>query len=377
MRGFWKQSVESVTAFARRYKSDFFLNTEINIIGLHVAYGIFILCLTIGSLTTLYRNTVEDVTDAFASALTATSTPQTPEETMRALEDARAKEMFGVGVIVLLSTLLFGYLVARHALAPTRSALETQKRFIGNIAHELRTPLAIIKANTEVRLLDPSVSDTGRTIHRSNLEELDRISDIINNLLSMNMLMRPERIEFANVDMSKVVHRAVERLAHLVQRKPIRVRIKTAKERTVWGNASALEQIAMNILKNAIHHTPSGEIIITVSPGAHGTLEFSTRDTGTGIKRQDLFRIFEPFYRGDQARTRTGGTGSGLGLSIVSELVRMHRGRVVIQSAPGHGTNVVVTLPQGKTHTEESPNEEALNEVVADFSHNGHKRTRG
>ncbi len=376
MKGFWKQCVESVTAFARRYKSDFFLNTEVNIIALHVAYGIFILFVTIGSLTLLYRNTVDDVIDAFATALVATSTAASPEDAMQALEGAREREMLGVGVVVFLSTILFGYLVARHALAPTRSALETQKRFIGNIAHELRTPLAIIKANTEVRLLDPSVSETGRTIHRSNLEELDRISDIINNLLSLNMLMRPERIEFVNVDMSKVVHRAVERLSHLVHRKPIRIRIKAAKERVAWGNAAALEQVATNILKNAIHHTPTGEIIVTISPSAHGMLEFSTRDTGTGITRHDLFRIFEPFYRGDQARTRTGGAGSGLGLSIVSELVRLHKGRVVIQSAPGRGTNVIVTLPQGKTHSEEVDGEEAMNEVVADFSHNGNRRSR-
>ena len=152
---------------------------------------------------------------------------------------------------------LFGYLIARFALTPTRNALATQKQFIGNIAHELRTPLSIIKTNTEVRMFDSDLSSRARAIHKSNLEELDRISDIINNLLSINALIRPEKIQFENVDVGDIIHRVVGKLSYLAKAKSLQIKTKIAKERIAWANTTALEQIVMNILKNAINHTTS------------------------------------------------------------------------------------------------------------------------
>lgn len=355
------------TGFARKYREDFFVRTETNIIGLQVLYAIVILFLTVGSLIVLYHNTVNGLTSAFSTALTSSSTPFAPGGIMDAIRETRTRQILGVSALIAICTTLFGYLIARYALLPAKNALATQKQFIGNIAHELRTPLSIIKTNIEVRLLDPDLPEAGRRIHKSNLEELDRISDIINNLLTLNALIRPEKIPFTNVDLGKVVTRVVDKLSYLVRRKGLHIRVKAAKERVVWGNATALEQVAVNIIKNALQHTSSGEIVITISRNAHGLIEFTTRDTGSGIKREDLNRIFEPFYRGDSARTRSGGAGSGLGLAIVSELVRLHHGRVNIQSAPGQGTHVVVTLPSGEGGLDGTKQSSSLSEISADF----------
>ncbi len=363
-----------VTAFARKYREDFFVRTEVNIIGLHVIYAVIILFLTVGSLIVLYHNTVNGITTALTTAATSSSTPFGPGGIMDTIRETRTQQIMGVSVLITLCTILFGYLVAKYALAPTKSALTTQKQFVGNIAHELRTPLSIIKTNIEVRLLDPDVPEVARKIHKSNLEELDRISDIINNLLTLNALVRPEKISFTNVDLGKVVYRIVDKLSYLVHRKGLRIRIKVAKERVVWGNVTALEQIAVNIIKNAVQHTASGEIVITIAQDSHGFIEFITRDTGDGIKREDLLHIFEPFYRGNSARTRTGGSGSGLGLAIVSELVRLHHGRVNIQSAPGHGTHVVVTVPPGENVSVNVKEEPSMNEVSANFLNREKKR---
>lgn len=372
--GYWRRFVVLVTDFARNYRDDFFARTEINIVAFHIAYGMLVLLLAVGSLAILYQETVRGVVSGFAVALSSTTTAPNSIAITAPLEAVRTRQIVSIALLIFGATILFGYLVARYALAPTKNALAAQKQFIGNIAHELRTPLSIIKSNTEVRLLDPNVSEAGRTIHESNLEELDRISDTINNLLSLNALIRPEQVPFSSVDVGKIVNRVVEKLSPLVGRKPIRVRVKVANERTAWGNAAAIEQIAANVIKNAIQHTHSGEIVITIGPDAQRMLTFVTRDTGSGIKREDLFRIFEPFYRGDSARTRTGGAGSGLGLSIVSELVKMHHGRVNIQSAPGHGTTVTVTLPPGHSKTPGTGGQGALNEVSADFSHRPRKK---
>ena len=356
------------TDFAHSYHNDFFVRTEVNIIALQVAYATLILGLAVGALITLYYAILNGMVTAIVTALTSTTAKVSPTDIMFGLEVARTREIVGVGALILIVTAIFGYLVARFALAPARTALAAQKQFIGNIAHELRTPLSIIKANTEVWLLDAQVPESMHEMHRSNLEELDRISDIINNLLSLNVLIKPERIPFANVDVEEVVQRVVEKVTPIAQKKSLRFSVQTGDEHFAWGNQSAIEQIVMNIMKNAVHHTSRGEIEVTLGSGVSDTLEISIRDTGAGIKREDLFRIFEPFYRGDRARTRSGGAGSGLGLTIVSELVKLHRGKVSIQSALGKGTTVKVVLPSGKKEHKMKGGKDAPNEVSADFS---------
>lgn len=358
----------SATAFARRYQNDLFLRTEVNIILLQVVYAAIILFLAIAVIVIFYQEITSGVTAAITATLNATSTQRTSDLILNQLEATRSREVAAVGVLIFSATALFGYLVARLALKPTRGALAAQKQFIGNVAHELRTPLAIIKANNEVLLLEGKIDTSARATLVSNVEELDRISEIINNLLSLNALVQPEQTSFISVDTGVIVRRVVDKLSRLARKNTIRIRVRIAAGASVWGNATAIEQIVTNILKNAIQHTVNGEIIITVGFDVNGALEISIRDTGMGIRREDLFRIFEPFYRGDRSRTRAGGTGSGLGLAIVSELVKLHQGRVAVKSAPGRGTTVTVTLPRGQRVSRKTIPNDDLDEVFADFS---------
>lgn len=318
-----------------------------HIIALEIAYAAFILLLAIGALIVLYQEIVAGVTTAVATALT-TASPISAEAILAQLEATRTREIVGISVLISGTAIVFAYLISRLALMPARNALAAQKQFIGNVAHELRTPLSIIKANTEIRLLDSALPSAAKSIHEDNLEELDRISDIINNLLSLNTLIQPERIPFTNVDLGKIAERATERLEPLLRKKPVKIRVRHGKAQSTWGNTSALEQIMMNLLRNAIHHTSKGEILIAIGSTSQGLVELTVRDSGTGISKEDLARIFEPFYRGDRARTRTGGAGSGLGLAIVSELVKLHNGRISVRSAPQEGTTVTVMLPPSR-----------------------------
>ncbi|MHB0865604.1 MAG: sensor histidine kinase [Minisyncoccota bacterium] len=368
-RAYWKRFAALATGFIHKYRDDFFIRTEINIIALQIAYAVLMLALMVAAIIVLYHDILSGMVTAIALALTSSTPTISPSDIMFELEAARTREIIGVATLILILTAVFGYLVARFALLPARTALAAQKQFIGNIAHELRTPLSIIKTNTEVWLLAGNVSEASRKVHMSNLEELDRISDIINNLLSLNVLVRPEHIPFKRVDVREIVHRVVEKLELKIRKKSLRIRIHADKEHFTWGNPSAIEQIVMNIMKNAVHHTDKGEISVTIGPDALDMLEISIADTGAGIKREDLYRIFEPFYRGDRARTRNGGAGSGLGLTIVSELVKLHHGKVGIRSTPGKGTTVKVTLPMKEKRTREKDRVPQLqDEVDADFS---------
>lgn len=332
------------TGFAHRYREDSLLRTEINIIALQLGYAALVVGLSVVGLFVLYREVIHGITAAIATALTS-STPVSSEAIMQQLEATRTREVLGTVAAIFATAAIFGYLVTRFALAPARNALTAQKRFIGNIAHELRTPLAVIRTNTEVRLLDTDVSRVARDLHASNLEELDRISNLINNLLTLNTLLRPEQMSFGEVDIGAVVQHVTDSLANLIEKRRLRIRIDVAGNYPAWGNAAALEQILMNLVKNAVQHTFDGEVRISTALDEHRNVVVTVLDTGTGIPPDDLARIFEPFYRGDRARTRSGGTGSGLGLAIVNELVKLHGGHIRIRSEVDLGTKVILTLP--------------------------------
>lgn len=257
----------------------------------------------------------------------------------------RTHEVAGIAFLLVCAALVFGYLVARLALTPARNALETQKRFIGNVAHELRTPLSVIKTNLEVQLLVSTLPKEIRAMYRENLLELDRISEIIDNLLTLNTLIAPGQMPFRIVDVERATLDMAKKLKPLVQDKPVRVRVDAPRERHAWGNPAAIEQIMMNLLKNALVHTREGTVEVSMqADGAHW-LAVQVSDTGSGIHQEDLPHIFEPFYRGNRARTRQAGSSGGLGLTIVNELVKLHRGHIEVHSVPRRGTKVTVTLP--------------------------------
>jgi signal transduction histidine kinase len=288
------------------------------------------------------------------------------------LETTKENTLGWVMLTITLVTIVFGFIISRIILYPARHSLESQKQFISNIAHELRTPLSVLRMNAEIALSEDTTTPRTRKIFRDSIQELDRISEIINNLLSLNTVIRRERIPFENVDLGAVVKKALAKLNELSRKRDTAITIKQSDYAIVWGNAAALEQIALNIIKNAIIYTPeSGHIVITVEPDYHGNIVFSVEDTGIGIKRADLFRIFEPFYRSDQSRVRSN-TGTGLGLTIVSELVKMHRGKIAMRSALDKGTRIIISLPCGQQDKGKprSGNEskEPANEISLDFS---------
>lgn len=362
VRQYSKQFAVSVTAWLNKYRFDPFYRTEVNVVVLHVAFAIVILA-AVGTTFELLKHDV-------ASVIT-NDLGERGLSLVARLDELRKQDFQTLAVVMFLMTALFGYIIARITLAPTRSALESQKQFIGNIAHELRTPLSVIKTNTEVALLDDDVQGELKDTMLSNIEELDRVSEIINNLLSLSALVKPERIEFSAVDLSAVATDVVQKFSQLAKRGEHQVTLRKSPDAQVWGNATALQQIIGNLLKNAITYTPrGGHIRLTVEPAPGNYVEVIIQDSGMGIARKDLFRIFEPFYRADPSRTKGAG-GSGLGLAIVSELVKMHQGRITIRSALGRGTTVSVLFPgvTGKTKVgQEADVAHGLNEIAVDFS---------
>lgn len=378
LMGYWKRSAALAIGFVHNYRFDPFLRTEVNIVGLQLAFACFMLAVVGVIASHLYHDASAAVVQGIQSTLTGNSTPASVGDTVIAqLSSMRSRTVLIAGGAIILVTAAFTYIIARLALSPTRSALQSQKQFIGNVAHELRTPLAVGKTNIEVALMSPALEAGLKKSLENTVEEFDRMSEIINNLLSLSAFTRREQVEFHDVDFGAVVRGVVRSLQGLADSKRIEIEVRMSDRTAVWGNHTALEQIVMNIMKNAIIYTPlGGRVRAVVEPVYPDFIELRVRDSGTGIARRDLFRIFEPYYRGDPSRQRGEG-GSGLGLTIVSELVRLHNGKITVRSAEGRGTSVTVLLPAGKVGpgAERSSGRERdwASEVAVDFSHNGRR----
>ena len=378
---YWKRFEALVTDFAHKYRDDPFVRTEVNLILLQVTFTSFLLGVIALAAGQLYHDTSAAVTQGIANAVKQNADAATISSAVVSVLDFRRYRLIAyVSAFIVFVSVGFTYFIARVALIPTHNALESQKQFIGNVAHELRTPLTIIRTNTEVALMKPVLDDEVHRYLKSTIEEIDRISEIINNLLSLSASMRPERIEFGDVDLGVVLHSVMDKLRGLAQSKNLEFEARVSERRAVWGNETALEQIALNVLKNAILYTPrAGRVLVTIEPVYPNFIELTVHDSGIGIARSDLFRIFEPYYRTDPSRQRSAG-GSGLGLTIVSELVKLHRGKITVRSGEGRGTTVSILLVAGKIDVagREITKKErgSMDEIAVDFSlHNTHPKS--
>lgn len=252
---------------------------------------------------------------------------------------------FYIYAIVTSMGLVVGYFVSGLALRSAQSVFFAQRRFIDDAAHELRTPLSVLKANTEVALLGGKEQTIGdlRGALNSNLEEIDRMSKIIKSLLSIVRIDGARsQTPFHKIDLAEVASGILKSLAPLAEKKGVLFFASRLEHLWIWGDETALEEMVTNLVRNAIEHTPKkGKIEMRVAQSGKN-VELSIRDTGSGIPPNEVKQIFEPFYRGEGKAVSTVGGHAGLGLAIVQRVVKMHKGSIDVKSSLGNGTAVKV-----------------------------------
>lgn len=225
-----------------------------------------------------------------------------------------------------------------------RRQLEAVRRdFVADASHELKTPVASIQAAAEtlVRALDDD-PDAARRFARQVYATASRLSHMVEDLLDLSRL-ETEQPELEDVNLARLVAKEADRIADRAEVGGVDLVVQAA-EVLVRANRKDVRLAVRNLLENAVAYTPLGGTV-TVSTGVgNESGEVTVNDTGVGIPRRDLPRIFERFYRVDDARNRDTG-GTGLGLAIVRHVADQHGGTVLVESELGQGSTFRIRLP--------------------------------
>ena len=232
------------------------------------------------------------------------------------------------------------------AMAPVTHARNDQKRFVANASHELRTPLSIMKTTAEVVHMrgDKVTKEEMVEFTDGIIEEVNRMSSIIEFFLRFATMENKQHVQMSDVSVAQVTDKVVGILGRVAEEKGVELAFKERALASVRGNFTALEEMFINLVKNAITHTPKGgRVTLSVREQEDGVLAVVS-DTGDGISHEDLPYIFEPFFRGTNEARRKGGIG--LGLTIVREIAKMHGAKVAVESHTGKGTTFAVKFPK-------------------------------
>lgn len=225
--------------------------------------------------------------------------------------------------------------------------LQTMRReFVANVSHELRSPLTSILGYAETLLHDPPEDEEQRTRFLvAVVREAQRMQRLVEDLLNLSRIESGRAApQFTGANLHNIVGRVLTQLKGQADRAGVTLTNEVPPDLRLECDPGQIEQVVYNLVSNGIQYTPAGGRV-TVSGWTEGDkAALQVTDTGIGIPRADLPRIFERFYRVDKARSRATGA-TGLGLAIVKHIVDAHRGKVSVESEPGRGSSFTVELP--------------------------------
>lgn len=248
--------------------------------------------------------------------------------------------LLSVGLVFLISLFL-----ASKAVRPIKNSWEKQTVFIADASHELRTPLAVVKSNLEIVLENENETVGSQSKWLGNIQnELERMNKLVDDLLFLARADAEDEMPKEHFDLSGLMHKVYNAFLPLAQKKGLNLILNTKDKAVLYGNEFRIKQLITILLDNAIKYTDSGgSVELRLESGAN-TFQLSVRDTGEGIPKEHIGKIFDRFYRVDKSRSRSFG-GSGLGLAIAKCIVNEHKGTINVVSEVSKGTVFTVSLP--------------------------------
>lgn len=251
-----------------------------------------------------------------------------------------------VGIAALAAVFFISRLFANRYIKPVEDAFNRQKQFVADASHELKTPLTTINTNAEVLLEHPdsTVAEMRKWVDYIKSETL-RMTRLTEELLSLARLDHANTLVKESASVSDAAANVVLTMEALVFEKNIALDYEIAPDLTVGASAGQLKQLLTILLDNAVKYTDSGgRIELRLEKGKGNNAVLTVFNTGAGIAKEDLTRIFERFYRADKSRSRESG-GYGLGLAIAKAIAEYAEGEIRAESELGEWARFTVTLP--------------------------------
>ena len=240
------------------------------------------------------------------------------------------------------------FIMVVHDVTQLRRFDSMRRDFISNLSHELRTPVSVIRANSET-LIDGALEDKkqAKVFAKAILHNSERLSDMVASLLDLTRIEYGElKLNFININLNEFINNFISSISNLSKKKNITIKYKPDHNGEINADPQAIERIMNNLVDNAIKYSEEGsEIIIMTANESEDQIKVMVEDNGSGISDEDKDYIFGRFYRTASARA-TDNQGSGLGLAIVKHLVNSLNGEVGIDSIPGKGSIFWFTIPK-------------------------------
>lgn len=220
-----------------------------------------------------------------------------------------------------------------------------QKEFVGNASHELKSPITLLMLTQEELLMNDDLPEATRKDLERQLYTLRRMSRLIRNLLDLSRLEQQEPLAVESVDLVKMIEKTLEEYQEMLTSKCIIVKNDLKGDMSLMGDPEKLQRLLINLIDNAIRYNKKkdGQLIIS-GKKEKDFIHLEIANTGQGIPKEDIGKVFDQFYRVEKSRS-TGNGGSGLGLTIAQKIVELHYGNISISSGEGGLTRVTVILP--------------------------------
>jgi two-component system, OmpR family, sensor histidine kinase CiaH len=251
-----------------------------------------------------------------------------------------------IGIISLGLMFIISLFLANNALIPIKVAWNKQKKFVADASHELKTPITVINTNLEIVMDNKEDTVNSQEKWLTNAQwEITRMTKLVDDLLLIASSDSEESSIFKAVfNMSYAVSQSILPFEPLARSKGIIIKTKIQPEVEYLGDEGRIKQLITILVDNAIKYTPSGGNITVKLILGESNIDISVIDTGEGIPKEHLDKVFERFYRVEKSRSRSFG-GSGLGLSIAQCIAKEHSGNISVKSSFGEGSNFKITLP--------------------------------
>ncbi|WP_102026807.1 two-component system histidine kinase PnpS [Salirhabdus sp. Marseille-P4669] len=238
-----------------------------------------------------------------------------------------------------------GVVLVFHNITEHKKLEEMRKDFVANVSHELKTPITSIKGFAET-LLGGAKDDPEALTQFLQIinKESERMQNLIQDLLELSKLEKEDyQLKLEDINLKNLVEDVKCFVQYTAEEKNIHLEMELDQSYPIRVEPSKITQLLLNLVMNAIHYTKEGGRVKLTAKDTDEYVKISIEDTGIGIPKEELPRIFERFYRVDKARSRNSG-GTGLGLAIVKHIVEAHGGKIEVESQLGKGTTFHIYL---------------------------------